>query len=268
MSSSTFKLTAFVTLSVGIRIAFAVVGTTSLAENDRARALLSAARSYLPADWRYPTSKTPLPEQTRQALARLLPVIIREQPTEFTCGPASLGILLSHYGMNLSDDELATRTKVDKEGVDPFTLAKVARDLGFDVSEKYNATPDDVVKALAAGDPVMIDFQASYEPSDDLKADWGHYSVIIAADEKDFLVADPSLTNPGYIRRIPRAELPKVWWDGFIGSNKRFEGWMMTIHPRGNAKAAPSEGGWADHFVRGPAHWGAPPVKPSPVPAN
>jgi predicted double-glycine peptidase len=269
MSSSIFplRLTAFLTLSISTRIALAVVGTNSLAENDRARELLAAARSYLPSDWRYPKTDNPVGKKVQETLSRLLPVTIREQPTAFTCGPASLGILLSHYGVNLSDDELAQRTKVNEEGVDPFTLAAVARDLGFAVTEKYNATPDDVVKALRAGDPVLIDFQASYERSDDLKADWGHYSVIVAADEKDFLVADPSLFNLAYIRRIPRADLPKVWWDGFIGSNKRFDGWMMTIH-RTTVKTGNAETGWASKFARGVAKWGATLVKPSPQPAR
>ena len=86
----------------------------------------------------------------------------------------------------------------------------------------------DVLAALSKGATVLIDFQASYTPADE-PGDWGHFSVIVAADDRDFLVVDPSSVNPLHIRRVPHAQLPSVWWDTTIGDERVFRGWMMVL---------------------------------------
>lgn len=201
----------------------------SLADGARAKRLLAIGRSYLPGDWRYPTTDAALDKDRRVELATLLPVTAREQRTGYSCGAASLGIMLSHHAIHLTDRKLEKITGTTREGVDPWQLVNAARRLGFDVVEKYDATADDVAAALAEGKPVLIDFQASYGPDDEPGDDWGHYSIVVAADARDFLVVDPSSVNPVHLRRIPRKSLARVWWDTFISNGKRFSGWMMTM---------------------------------------
>lgn len=201
----------------------------SLADSARGRRLLAIGRSYLPGDWRYPTTSAVLDKHHRVELRTLLPVTAREQRTGYSCGAASLGILLSHHAIHLTDRKLEKVTGTTREGVDPWQLVNAARRLGFDVIERYDATADDVVAALAEGKPVLIDFQASYGPDDVPSEDWGHYSVVVAADARDFLVVDPSSVNPEHLRRVPRKSLGKVWWDTFISNGQKFSGWMMTM---------------------------------------
>jgi hypothetical protein len=201
----------------------------SLHDSARARRLLAIGRGYLPGDWRYPTTEAWLDKDKRVELSTLLPVTPREQRTGYSCGAASLGIMLSHHGLHMGDRKLEKVTGTTREGVDPWQIVNGARRLGFEVQEKYDATPEDVSAALALGRPVLIDFQASYGPDDEPGDDWGHYSIVVAADERDFLVVDPSVVNPQHLRRIPKKSLPKVWWDTFITNGKRFQGWMMTM---------------------------------------
>jgi len=208
----------------------------SLADTPRTRRLLELARAYLPGEWRWPSTEAPLKGAPKRELDQLLPVTVREQRTDYSCGAASLGILVSHHALNLDDARLEKLTGTTPGGVDPWQLVAAAKQLGFRVTEKYDARPDDVVAALAAGLPVMIDFQASYGPDDKKDGDWGHYSVVVACDAQDFLIADPSAVNPEHLRRIPRRDLPGVWWDTTVAGNKRFQGWMLTI-----------EGGAASH---------------------
>lgn len=204
-------------------------GDAGLAVSPRAHRLLAIARKYLPGDWRWPSTNAPVSENMRLELATLLPVTPREQRTGYSCGAASLGIMLSAHGLHMPDKKLEKLTGTTKEGIDPQQIVDAGRKLGFAVTEKFDATEADVAAELAAGNPVLIDFQASYGPDDEPGDDWGHYSIVVACDAKDFLVVDPSEVNPAQLRRIPRKSLAKVWWDTFIADGKRFAGWMMTM---------------------------------------
>lgn len=204
-------------------------GDPGLADSPRARRLLAIARKYLPGNWRWPSTNAAVGEDVRLELATLLPVTPREQRTGYSCGAASMGIMLSHHGIHLPDRKLEKLTETTTEGIDPVQLVRAGQKMGFAVTEKFDATEADVAAALAAGNPVLIDFQASYGPDDVPGDDWGHYSIVVACDARDFLVVDPSEVNPAHLRRIPRKSLAKVWWDTFISDGKRFSGWMMTM---------------------------------------
>jgi hypothetical protein len=206
-------------------------GTINLHDSPRARRMLTIARAYLPGDWRYPVTAATLPSALHAELKQLLPVVPREQRTEFSCGAATLGITLSHFGTIYSDTRLERVTDTTREGVDPWHMVKGARRLGFNVWQRWRGTVADVLACLDHGDPVIIDFQASYEPNDDPNEDWGHYSVIVAADATDFLVVDPSAVNPEQLRIIPQDKLVGIWWDKTIGDLRPIPQWMMTVRP-------------------------------------
>jgi hypothetical protein len=202
---------------------------SGLSSSPRARRLLAIARAYLPGDWRYPVTDQALPRAACEELATLLPVRAREQRTEYSCGAATLGILLSHHGVWLPDRRLERITRTTRQGVDPWQLVAAARGRGVGVRRSFGAAARDLLAALAAGAPVAIDFQATYTPEDNPADDWGHYSVVVASDDRDLLLVDPSDVNPAHLRRIPWRALEKVWWDTTIHGHMRFEGWMMTL---------------------------------------
>jgi hypothetical protein len=204
-------------------------------DTDRARRLLAIARDYLPADWRYPVTDRRLSSALEREVARLLPVRVRRQPNEFTCGPTSLGVLLSYYGRPLGDEELGRATRVTEDGVDPEQLVGAAKRFGFDVSAGYGRSVADIIGAMRSQQPVIIDYQASYDETDPPEEGYGHYSVVVASDSRDFLIIDCSATNPHHLRRIPRDRLARIWWDEFIDRARRpnrFERWMMTVRPK------------------------------------
>lgn len=206
--------------------------SSSLADSPRARRLLQLARAYLPQDWRYPSTTARPDLGLALEMRRLLPVELRQQPNGYTCGSASLGILLSRHQGSLSENLLQGATRMSPEGVDPRALVEAAGRLGYEATEKYEATVDDILGQLSVGVPVLIDYQASYGPQDAVDPDSGHYSVVVAADAREFLLVDPSEVNALQLRRIPRHQLGTVWWDTYIGNERRFDRWMMTVRPR------------------------------------
>lgn len=204
----------------------------SLCASPRAEALVAAARGYLPVDWRYPTTRARVPMDVHDTLGALLPVRARGQRTEYSCGAAALATLMSAYGFDLEDDTAERLTGTTPIGVDGVDLVAAVRSLGFEADARYGARVEDIDVALASGDPVMIDFWASFAPDDDPHEDMGHYAVVVASDERDYLVIDPYSINAAHVRLIPRGELARVWWDTDIRSGERFEHWMMTIRLR------------------------------------
>lgn len=207
-----------------------------LAGSPRARALLAAARSYLPSDWRFPETDRDPADTLDRLLTRLLPVTRREQRTAFSCGAASLGILLTSVGIRMGDRPLERLTRTTRYGIDPERLVEGCSMLGLEASWRFGAGVADLLRALEAGRPVIIDYQASYTNMDDPRLDWGHYSVVVAADATDVLLVDPSSVNAAHLRIIPRERLAGVWWDTFVRDGRRFDGFMLTVgrpvHPR------------------------------------
>jgi len=128
------------------------------------------------------------------------------------CGPASLKILLSYYGVSKSEKELAVMTGWDKDlGVDDKGIKKAAESLGFKVEVKNNSSFDDIAMWLEKGVPVIVDWftrgRKDYGDSD--VAD-GHYSVVMGLDDKYIYLQDPEI---GKMRKLDREDFMTVWFD-------------------------------------------------------
>lgn len=215
-----------------------------LFDTARAQLLLGLARAYLPGDWRYPTTGAQPTAEVRSLFEATLPVRPRPQRFEYSCGPASLGILVSAYGVVPEDALLEDLAGVTPDGVETEQVFRAAtRLLGervwtsrrgeYAVNVWARATPSDLDAELAAGNPVLIDFWASFEPNDDPDEDMGHYAVVVAADARDYLIIDPARElNALHARIVPRAELARIWWDTRIDTGARYDGWMMTVRLR------------------------------------
>lgn len=128
------------------------------------------------------------------------------------CGPASLKIILSYYGTEKSEEELAKMTGADTKGeVDDVDIVRVAEALGFCAEVRNNASLDDIEGFLKKDVPVIVDWftrgRSEYPVSD--VAD-GHYSVVIGLDESAVYVQDPEI---GGVRRMTRDDFLRVWFD-------------------------------------------------------
>lgn len=128
------------------------------------------------------------------------------------CGPASLKIIMDHYGINKSEKELAELTKlVPGLGVDDKSITDAAKALGFKVEIKNESSFEDIEKWLEKGVPVIVDwFTRGRQDYDDSEVSDGHYSVVIGLDESHIYLQDPEI---GGERKISKEDFMKVWFD-------------------------------------------------------
>ena len=131
------------------------------------------------------------------------------------CGPASLKILLSYYGIDKSEQVLAQLANVVHDvGIDDKSIARVAESLGFKVQIKNESSFSDIEEWLKRGVPVIVDWftRGRSDYSDSEVAD-GHYSVVIGLDDEYIYLQDPEI---GAVRKIKREDFMRVWFD-FLG---------------------------------------------------
>ncbi len=128
------------------------------------------------------------------------------------CGPASLKILLSYYGVEKTENELAEICHTSEDlGTDDQSLKQAAESLGFNVQIKNNSDFDDIEKWLAKDVPVIVNWftrgRTDYTDSD--VAD-GHYSVVVGLDDEYIYLQDPEI---GTVRKLDREDFMTVWFD-------------------------------------------------------
>lgn len=134
------------------------------------------------------------------------------------CGPASLKILLSYYGINKTEKELAGMMPGwNKDlGVSDKDIKNAAERLGFKVEIKENSSFKDIEKWLKKDIPVIVDwFSRGGSDYDDSNIADGHYSVAMGLDDKFIYLQDPEI---GKIRKLTRNDFMTVWFD-FIGKH-------------------------------------------------
>jgi predicted double-glycine peptidase len=128
------------------------------------------------------------------------------------CGPASLKILLSYYGVDKSERELAKLCGTKKDlGTDDWGIKKAAESLGFKVKIKNNSSFKDIEKWIDNETPVIVNWftrgRIDYTDSD--VAD-GHYSVVCGLDDKNIYLQDPEI---GSLRKLDKEDFMAVWFD-------------------------------------------------------
>lgn len=136
----------------------------------------------------------------------------QETPHKSYCGPASLKILLSYYGIEKTEKELARLCKTKNDlGTNDKGIKEAAEYLGFKVIIKNNSSFKDMEAWLKKDIPVIVNWftrgRADYTDSD--VAD-GHYSVVSGLDDKFIYLQDPEI---GKIRKLEREDFMKVWFD-------------------------------------------------------
>jgi predicted double-glycine peptidase len=150
------------------------------------------------------------------------------------CGPAALKILLSYYGVEKSEKELAKLCGTRKElGTDGQGIKRVAESLGLKVKIKNYGNFEDIAGWLNKGVPVIVNWftrgRADYPDSE--TAD-GHYSVAAGLDGKFIYLQDPEL---GKMRKIKRADFMRVWFDfkgAYLKKDELIIRQLIAIYPR------------------------------------
>ena len=127
------------------------------------------------------------------------------------CGPASLKMVLSAYGINKSEKYLAKLTKSSRtKGCDEDNIVKAAKKLGFKGYVKQKSSIKELKKLVRKGIPVIVDW---YSPEEE-----GHYSVVIRFEKDNIFLADPHF---GKIKKHKIKWFEGKWFDLPFSKNIR-----------------------------------------------
>ena len=78
------------------------------------------------------------------------------QSTDYTCGPSALQAVLSYWGRDVEENDLAVLLGTTSAvGTFPEDIARGARTLGFDAEVKEGLTLDEVQSRTANGEPMI-----------------------------------------------------------------------------------------------------------------
>jgi predicted double-glycine peptidase len=153
---------------------------------------------------------------SRTAPPPLVAVPLISQAAPWTCGPAALMATLVYFGV--FDD---TESRLDEElgatpeaGTSVESMVAVARRHGLRAEARTGLTVDELGRALARGDVVIVALQAwSSAAVTDWRAHWedGHYVVIVGVTPERVYAMDPSVRT-GYAY-LPRAQFLDRWHD-------------------------------------------------------
>ncbi len=124
---------------------------------------------------------TPTPAYEPALSAVELTGVVHAWQTWNNCGPATLSMYLSYYGLNRTQGDIAAvlRPNPDDKNVCPDELAAYARAQGLEALVGYNATADQLRLLLSNGIPVIIETWHEPEPGDGM----GHYRLLVGYDD-------------------------------------------------------------------------------------
>ncbi|MFH1637447.1 MAG: cysteine peptidase family C39 domain-containing protein [Candidatus Woesearchaeota archaeon] len=124
------------------------------------------------------------------------------------CGPASLKMVFSAYGVEKSERTLAKLAKASKrKGCLEKDMLKAARKLGFNAYSKEKCSVAELKKWVKKGTPPIVGWFSPEGAS--------HYSVVVGFRRNSIFLADP---NFGKIREHKIAWFKERWFDKGCGS--------------------------------------------------
>lgn len=154
-----------------------------------------------------------------------LNVTYDSQDTSYTCGPSSLKMAFSVYGLDLDEKWLASAAKTTSKGTEQDDLISATETVnsvyGTNLtahSEKFTGW-EALNSYVSEKVPVILYVQSWYNP------DGGHYVVLIGVDEENGYasIADPS----GGVRDVSLSELEdRMQW---IVDNRNITGPVIPI---------------------------------------
>jgi len=123
------------------------------------------------------------------------------------CGPASLKMALSYFGMKLSEKKVAEFTQTKKyHGAPAPQIVKGAKKLGFDAFLKDNASWEDLYFWVnKKKTPVIVNWFSEY---------MSHYSVVVGIDKKRIWILDP---EDGKKKSFSKFKFHCIWFN-FTGA--------------------------------------------------
>lgn len=148
---------------------------------------------------------------------RIIKVPYYKQRTNYTCGPASIKMVLKFFGIRKSESFLAKEGKTNSDvGTPPNELINLARNEGFYCYVQERSSIHIIRHFISQELPVVINY---VEPS----FNDGHYAVVVGYKKGEMILNDP--TN-GKNFHISNKELYKRWNGRPYNNSKK---WIMVI---------------------------------------
>lgn len=133
------------------------------------------------------------------------------------CGPATLSMNLSYFGVGVGQDKIGgeLRPEKDDKNVTPEELAAFARSQGLIASVRVNGDAARLRALLGAGIPVLVETWYEPKPNDGM----GHYRLIVGYDDvSQEWIAYDSYDSHGIRKgdpyrgiRLPYATFDPLW---------------------------------------------------------
>jgi len=145
-----------------------------------------------------------------------------KQQTEYTCGPASVKMVLSYFGINVSELKiLKIMNTKQKSGTKNLEFPKIFEKYKLNYVVMRNAKLDDLKTYLLRKYMVIVSY-VYYD--EDWHTEIGHYSVLRKIDSNYVYLYDPYF---GLAHKIQLREFFKVWRNSSFGDNEKR--WFIAV---------------------------------------
>jgi tetratricopeptide (TPR) repeat protein len=131
---------------------------------------------------------TPAPLHALPGPSAVLTGLRHEQQTWNNCGPATVSMLLSHFGRTENQRTAASFLKPDPEdkNVSPDELVAYAQSLGFNARAVVGGDVEMLRTLVANNLPVIVETWFIPEPNDEM----GHYQLVVGYEGDTFALYD------------------------------------------------------------------------------
>jgi hypothetical protein len=136
------------------------------------------------------------------------------------CGPASLQILFSFYGLVVPQELIVEKTNVaDTEthiGFRLDTLNDAVKKINhnFVILAKYNSTISDLKRIIdVTNTPLGVEWQGKFKSIEGIFYSEGHYSVVTSIENSEILIIDPEPHSTLLNGRISFEEFQFRWYE-------------------------------------------------------
>lgn len=144
-----------------------------------------------------------------------------QQATDYTCGPASMMMVLDAlWGIRIEEDSLARRLETTASiGTRQKVLARFVDELGLEALVRHTDTKIDEIRQLMAdGHVVIVCYWLASEDTD-------HYAVVQRIGPATLVLQDP-WAGPDTVISVPEFD---AHWRGDPAVPTRHDRWLLAI---------------------------------------
>jgi predicted double-glycine peptidase len=153
------------------------------------------------------------------------------QTFDFDCGAKALQLVMTYYGMDVSEGELWKQLEVSSQGTPLKNMITVAEKYGFNVSARCGFTLKEIREYVDRGVPVIVLVQAWVRKPMTLEEwredyDDGHYAIVIGHYNTIIVFEDPASYRKTW---MTDKEFMARWHDRDPATNTRLEHFAMVL---------------------------------------